>query len=116
MNIDVRRNSNEMVTRLFNIITIGGLLTFILFVTACFFIGSQETFEVQLKKLPEYFFKRAAGGLVIGLLGCVIIGFGNFLLERKTQTNLRKVYRILLLTLVLSTFFSIIGTAIFFYY
>ena len=106
-----------MVTRLFNIITIGALLTFIFFVTAFFFIGSQETFEVQLKDLPEYFFKRAAGGLVIGLLGCVIIGSGNFLLERKIQTNrLRKVYRILLLTLVLSTFSSIIGTAIFFYH
>lgn len=103
--------------RLFNIVTIGALLTFILFVTAFFFIGSQETFEGQLKNLPEYFFKRATAGLVIGLLGCVIIGFGNFLLERKTQTNrLRKVYRILLLTLVLSTFFSIIGTAIFFYH
>lgn len=106
-----------MITRLFNIITIGALLLFILFVTAFFFLGSQETFESQLNNLSKYFFSRVAGGMVIGLLGCVIIGVGNFLLVRKTETNrLHKVYRIVLLTLVLSTFTSIIGTTIFFYY
>jgi hypothetical protein len=104
-----------MVTRIFNIITIVTLLTFIMFVTAFFFLGSYETFETQLNDLPEYFFKRAAGGFVIGLLGCVIIGSGNLLLRKKQTDRLRRTYKILLLTVVLSAICSITGTAIFFF-
>lgn len=101
--------------RLFNIISIAALLTLILFVTAFFFIGSQETFDRQLDKLPEYFFRRAAGGIVIGILGCVIVAAGDLLFNKEKTDRRVRVFRTVLLTLLLSVVTSVTGTAIFFY-
>jgi hypothetical protein len=105
-----------MVTRLFNIVTIFALLSFILFVTGFFFIGSQETFARQLEDLPEYFFKRAAAGIVISILGCVVIAVGNLLLGRGSQSNRKvRITRIVILTLVLGSITSLVGAGIFFF-
>jgi hypothetical protein len=104
-----------MMARLFNIITIGALLTFIFFVTAFFFIGSQETFTRQLDELPKYFFGRTAGGVFIGILGCLIVATGNFFFDRKRTDRRVRIFRIVLLTLLLSILTSVIGTGFFFY-
>ena len=114
---DGRRNSIKMMTRLFNTITIGVLLTFIFFVTAFFFIGSQETFARQLDELPKYFLGRTMGGVVIGILGCVVVAAGNLLFDRKKCADRRvRIFRIVLLTLLLSVLTSVIGTGMFFYH
>ncbi len=105
-----------MRTRIFNLTSIAILLGFIVFVTAFLFLGTPETFAEQLTDSPEYFFKRAAGGFVIGLFGCMIIGSGNLLLRPNGQADrLRRTYNTIVLTLALSAICSIIGTAIFFY-
>lgn len=106
-----------MVIRLFNILTIGLLLTFILFVTGFFFIGSYEAFDKQLDNLPEYFLRRTVGGVVIGLLGCIVVGLGNLLIDkRKTPDKRRTIFRIMLWTMLLSVIISAIGTGIFLFH
>src|SRR5687768_4081859 len=105
-----------MVKRLFNILVIGILLTFILCVTAFFFLGSKETADSQLDKLPKYFLGRTSAGVIIGILGSLVIALANILLN-KGQTDRRlRVIRITILTLFLSVVSSLIGATIFFYH
>jgi hypothetical protein len=103
-----------MLAKAFNLIAIAALISFIFLVTAFFFLGSHETFSNQLNELPKYFFGRTAGGIVIGILGGVIIGLVNLLLNKITGSR-SKISKIVLLTLLLSTIASIIGTGIFFF-
>jgi uncharacterized membrane protein required for colicin V production len=104
-----------MIQRIFNIISIGALSLLILSITGFFFIGSTETFDKQLMELPEYFLKRTAGGIVVGLLGCVIILIVNIFFNRMTTVaDKPSLKRIALATLLFSVISSIIGTAIFF--
>jgi|LakMenEpi03Aug12_release.lakeMendotaPanAssembly.Ray.scaffolds.fasta_scaffold783076_2 hypothetical protein len=106
-----------MVTRLFNIIAIGSLLTFIFVFTSFFFLGSIETFDRQVVELPEYFFKRSAAGVVIGVLGCIVVAVGNFLFDKGQRTDKKaRILRIILWTMLLSVITSVVGTAIFFYH
>ena len=108
---------NKMVTRLFNIIAIGSLLTFIFFFTSFFFLGSIETFDRQVVELPEYFFKRSAAGVVIGILGCIVVAVGNFLFDKGQRSDKKaRILRIILWTMLLSVITSVVGTAIFFYH
>ncbi len=101
--------------KIFNIVTIGSLVIGIFLITACCFIGSQETFQGLLPDLPEHFMKRTAGGVVIGLLGCSIVTLGNFLLDRnKLSDRKQRLIKISLLTLLLSFISSLIGTTIFY--
>jgi len=106
-----------MITRVFNIVTITALLSFELFVTGFFFIGSQETFDRQFDSLPEYFFRRTLGGIVIGILGCVFLVLGNLAWDKSNQAEKRnRISKMVLRTLLLSVLISIIGTGIFFYH
>lgn len=106
-----------MVTRLFNIIAIGALLTFIFLVTSFFFLGSTETFDRQIAELPEYFFKRSAAGVVIGVPGCIVVIMGNLLFDKGQWADKKvRILRVILWTMLLSAITSVVGTAIFFYH
>ena len=101
----------------FNIVAIGALLIFILFVTGIFFLGSRETFNELLGNLPESFLARAAGGIMIGILGCVLLAGANLLLDNADPLNKKaRIFRIVWLTLLLSSITSLVGTSFFFYH
>lgn len=104
-----------MRVRIFNLVMIVGLLTFILFVTAFFFMGSIDTFDEQRAELPKYFLGRILFGIAIGVPGCIVIAVINLFIDRRGRIERRKrIFRIVLVTLLLSTLVSVIGTGIFF--
>lgn len=106
-----------MLTRIFNLVTIATLLTFILFVTAFFFLGSKETFDKQSDELPRYFLGRTVVGAVLGIVGCIVVAMGNLLLDKGDQAGKRtRIFRVVLLTLLLSILTSVIGAGIFFFH
>lgn len=107
-----------MLLRFFNLITISALIVFILFMTAIFYIGSQETFERQVAEgAVTFFVARTFAGVVIGFLGCVIVLVGNLILDKKGGADRgKRIFQIVLLTVGLSLLSSLIGTIVFFVY
>jgi drug/metabolite transporter (DMT)-like permease len=106
-----------IITKLFNILTIGITQACILFVTGLFFLGSQENSNDLLEKLPEAFFSRFVAGAIIGIFGCIIMVVGNLLLNRFKPPNEKvRILRIVIFTFLLSIVTSLAGTSFFFFH
>ncbi|WP_111672320.1 hypothetical protein [Algoriphagus litoralis] len=105
-----------IITKLFNVLTVGISQACILFVTGLFFLGSQENFNDLLEKLPEAFFNRFFAGVIIGIFGCIILAVGNLLLNRfKPPHEKVRILRIVIFTFLLSIVTSVAGTSFFFH-
>jgi hypothetical protein len=98
-----------------NIILISALTLFVGFVSAMFFIGSNETYSRLLKTLPSSFARRALGGICVGVIGAVLILLINYLfIKINPSTKSMSLKKLFGGTVTITAVASIIGTAIFF--